>query len=113
MLIITVYPVLWMIFGAFKDDYEFYNNIWGMASEPRIENFINAWNRADLGQKYLNSIIITVLFLILLLPIASCAAYVIARMPKSKFRCKEIIYLLLLVGIVIPEEFWLFPFIRL
>ena len=42
MLIITVYPVLWMIFGAFKDDYEFYNNIWGMASEPRIENFIRS-----------------------------------------------------------------------
>lgn len=103
MLIITVYPVLWMIFGAFKDDYEFYNNIWGMASDLRIENFVNAWDRAALGQKYINSIIITVLFLVILLPIASCAAYVIARMPKSKFRCKEIIYLLLLVGIVIPR----------
>ncbi|MBM6947946.1 carbohydrate ABC transporter permease [Mordavella massiliensis] len=43
------------------------------------------------------------MFLVILLPIASCAAYVIARMPKSKFRCKEIIYLLLLVGIVIPR----------
>lgn len=103
MLIITVYPVLWMIFGAFKDDYEFYNNIWGMASELRFENFANAWNRAGLGQKYINSILITVLFLVLLLPIASCAAYVIARMPKTKFRIKEIIYLFLLIGIVIPR----------
>lgn len=103
MLIITVYPVLWMVFGAFKDDYEFYNNIWGIASKLRIENFINAWQRAGLGQKYFNSIIITVLFLVILLPVVSCAAYVIARMPKTKFRFKEIIYMLLLIGIVIPR----------
>lgn len=103
MLVVTIYPVLWMIFGAFKDDYEFYNNIWGMASQLRFDNFTNAWERAALGQKYLNSIIITVLFLVILLPIASCAAYVIARMPKTVFRCKEIIYIFLLIGIVIPR----------
>lgn len=103
MLIITVYPVFWMIFGSFKDDYEFYNNIWGMASKFRIENYIAAWTRANLGVKYFNSIFITVVFIVLLVPASSCAAYVIARMPKSKFRIREGVYLFLLVGIMIPR----------
>lgn len=103
LFVLTVYPMIWMIFGSFKDEYEFYNNIWGASSKLRFGNYIEAWTRARLGEKYLNSIFVTSTFLALLIPIASCAAYVIARMPKSKFKLKEPIYMFLLAGIMIPR----------
>ncbi len=103
IVIITIYPIIWMVSGSLKDEAEFYNNIWGIPSKLRIENYMQAWSRAQLGVKYLNSIIVTVGFLVLLLPIASCAAYVIARIPDSAFPLKNAIYTLLLIGIVIPR----------
>lgn len=103
MTVVTIYPIVWMIFGSLKDDYQFYNNIWGPPAVVHVENYVTAWTRAGLGVKYFNSLLNTVLFLVLLIPIASCAAYVCARVPKSKLPIRDLIYLFLLIGIVIPR----------
>lgn len=31
MVIICIYPIVWMFFGSMKDKAEFYTNIWGAA----------------------------------------------------------------------------------
>ena len=30
MVIICIYPIVWMFFGSMKDKAEFYTNIWGL-----------------------------------------------------------------------------------
>lgn len=99
LFLVAVYPIIWLIAGSFKDDYEFYNNIWGFASKFRVENYISAWNRAGLGAKYINSLLVTCGFLLVLLPVVCCAAYAIARL---EFRGKKAIYTYFLIGIMIP-----------
>lgn len=103
---VAVYPVLWLIAGSFKDDFEFYNNIWGFASTLRWENYISAWTRAGLGQKYINSLLVTGGFLIVLLPVVSCAAYAIGRL---EFKGKRQIYSFFLLGIMIPSGILAIP----
>ena len=98
-LVITIYPVIWMIFGSLKDTSTFYLNIWGFPSDPVWKNYIGAWQYGDLGTKYLNTIIVTGVFLLILLPVNCCAAYTIARM---NFRFKKAIYTFLLIGLMIP-----------
>jgi len=100
VLVITIYPVIWMISGSLKSEQEFYNNIWGIAQNPQFHNYVSAWIRADLSQKYLNSILVTVCFLVFIIPINCCAAYAIARL---KFKFKNLIYTYLLIGIMIPS----------
>lgn len=99
-LVITLYPVLWMIFGSLKSTSEFYLNIWGAPKTFLLENYVNAWNRGQLGRKYINSILATGLFLLIIIPVNSCAAYVLARM---RFKGKTFIYTFLLVGMMIPS----------
>lgn len=99
MLFITVYPILWMVFGSLKDTREFYNNIWGLPKAFRLENYAYAWSKASMFKAYINTIINTAGFLVILLPCVACAAYAVARM---EFKGKKIIFNYLLIGIMIP-----------
>jgi raffinose/stachyose/melibiose transport system permease protein len=99
MVILTVYPVLWMILGGFKSGSEFYQNIWGIPRSFDLTNFRYAWNAADLGRKFLNSIITTAGTLALVLPITSMAGYALA---KIRFHGRQLAYMMILVGIMVP-----------
>src|SRR3954466_3940070 len=69
-------------------------------------NYSGAWNGAHLGAAMLNSTIITVLSLIGLIMIGSTAAYYLAR---THTRMAYSLYLLFLLGIVLPFQLALVP----
>lgn len=98
-LVITVYPIIWMLAGALKGENEFYSNIWGLPSSPQWENYVAAWKKAGMGKKYLNSILTTAGTLCLLIPVNCCAAYALARV---NFKGKRAILNYLLLGIMMP-----------
>lgn len=98
-LVVTLYPVIWMLSGSMKTEAEFYQNIWGFPNTLNIQNYISAWDRGGLGTKYINSIYVTVLFLVISLPANCFAAYVLARLD---FKGKKWIYRFLLIGMMIP-----------
>lgn len=98
-LVITVYPIIWMLAGALKGENEFYSNIWGLPSSPQWENYAAAWKKAGMGRKYLNSILTTAGTLCLLIPVNCCAAYALARV---NFKGKRAILNYLLLGIMMP-----------
>jgi ABC-type glycerol-3-phosphate transport system permease component len=100
VFLVSVYPVLWMVLGSLKNTQEFYNNIWGVPSRLSWGNYADAWTRAAIGQKYVNSILVTVGFLALLLPTVCCSAYAIARL---QFKGKKSLYTFFLMGIMVPS----------
>ncbi len=97
--VICVYPLIWMVAGSFKDNSEFYTNIWGFTATPNFGNYVNAWRQGKLGEKFLNSIIVTVCAIAIMIPVNSCAAYAIGRL---RFKGRVAIYSFLLLGIMIP-----------
>lgn len=99
MLIVCIYPILWMILGSMKDKGEFYTNIWGLPEKFHLSNYVAAWENADLGRRFINSIIVTIGSMIVLIPVTSCAAYAVGRL---RFKGKNLIYMYLLTGIMIP-----------
>ena len=54
LFFVTVYPVVWMLSGSLKGTQEFYTNIWGLPQEWKWQNYTDAWERGELGRKYLN-----------------------------------------------------------
>jgi len=100
VLLVTLYPVLWMIFGSLKSNQEFYTNIWGAPRTPVWENYIWAWERADLGIKFLNSILVTTGTLALVLPLASFAAYSFA---KLQFIGSRLLFFVFLTSLMVPQ----------
>jgi raffinose/stachyose/melibiose transport system permease protein len=99
LLLLTIYPMVWMLFGSLKPLGEFYTNIWGWPRSWDWSNFSQAWDDVDLGQKFLNSMIATVGTLILAIPLCSMAGYAFA---KVSFPLRRWIYYFVLAGIMIP-----------
>lgn len=100
IVLLTFYPVIWMIFGSLKSTNEFYLNIWGFPTVPVWQNYADAWAKAGLGQKFLNSVIATFGSLLLVIPMTSIASYALA---KIKFPGSRFIYFLFLLGMMIPQ----------
>lgn len=99
MAVIALYPLAWMVVGSMKTEAEFYGNIWGLPASPNWGNFAAAWERGDLGRKFLNSLVVTIGTLAIVLPTTSMAAYAFTTMT---FRGRRFAYYFLLMGIMIP-----------
>ena len=99
VVVATIFPMIWMLFGALKTSNDFYTNIWGWPHMFLWSNFRTAWDDAGLGQKFMNSIITTIGTLIIVLPLCSMAGYAFAKVP---FPGRRYIYYFVLVGIMIP-----------
>jgi raffinose/stachyose/melibiose transport system permease protein len=96
---LTVYPMVWMVFGALKSNGEFYTNIWSWPHHWQWHNFRDAWNDAGLGTKFINSLVVTAGTLVLVLPMTAMAGYAFARVV---FPFRNFFYWFVLVGIMIP-----------
>lgn len=81
-----IVPVGWVFLASIKENSEFYGNPWAIPKGVYIQNFIDAFQEARMGDYFMNSVIVTVLALLLLLILALPAAYVLARyrFPGSK-----------------------------
>lgn len=79
-LAVTIFiPVAWVFVASIKENPEFYGSPWAMPKGFYFQNFIDAFQKANMGTYLLNSIMVTVLSLIILLIVALPAAYVLAR----------------------------------
>lgn len=97
--IVIVYPVVWMVFASFKTNTEIVTNIWGVPTALHWENYAGAWNSAKLGYALFNSVVTSLGSVILVIVLASSAAYAFARM---RFRGSLLIFLLLIFTMHAP-----------
>ena len=74
-----IVPVGWVFLASIKQNAEFYQSPWNLPAGFYFQNFVDAWNRANMGAYVINSVIVTALALALLLALALPAAYVLAR----------------------------------
>ena len=91
-----IIPVVWVFMASIKSNPEFYGNPWAFPKGVYLENFKDAWQAANMGDYFLNSIVVTGLALILLLVIATPCAYILARM---NFKGKKFLTILMKAGL--------------
>ena len=77
-LLIAV-PVAWVFMASVKENSEFYGNPWALPQGIHVQNFIDAWTKARMGDYFMTSIIITAVALAILLVVALPASYVLSR----------------------------------
>ena len=87
LAISIIVPVGWVFMASIKENSEFYGNPWTLPLGFHWENFVNAWNKAQMGEYMINSVIVTALALGILLIVALPASYALARFQfkGSKF----------------------------
>jgi sn-glycerol 3-phosphate transport system permease protein len=100
-------PIYWMLLAAFKTNQEIFLSppTW-IPLAPTLNNFPDAWKQAPFGQFYINSLIYTLVSgsAKILQAIFSAYAFAFLRFPR-----KNLVFLLLLVALMIPDEFTVLP----
>src|ERR1700716_4325905 len=100
-------PMYWMLTAAFKTNQEIFTAppTW-IPLAPTLDNFPTAWRQAPLGNFYINTIIYTLVSGSAKILQAVFCAYAFAFL---RFPGKNIVFLLLLMALMIPEEFTVLP----
>lgn len=80
-------PIGWVFLASIKQNTEFYRTPWALPEGFYWQNFVDAWNRASMGDYLLNSVFVTGTALVILLLVAIPAAYSLARFdyPGKRF----------------------------
>ncbi len=97
--VLVVFPLLWAIVTSFKSDAEIFTSPWKLPGRLHFNNFARAWNGADIGQYFINTVIVVAGGVVLTLALSSMVAYVIAR---YSFPGSRIIYYLFIAGMAFP-----------
>lgn len=75
-------------------------------ADPTMDNFAEAWQRGALGGALFNSIVVTVVSVVIVLAISSFAAYPLAR---ATARWSRGLFLLIMLGLALPFQLAALP----
>jgi len=105
--LIVVFPMVWALYSSFKTNREFFADPWALPRGFHFENYIYAWNRANLGKYFFNSVVVTGIAVVVLIILGSMLAYVVARTPN--YKPSAAIGNLFMFGLLVPMVFGVLP----
>lgn len=106
VLLQTLYPLFWVLFGSLKTKTELINNVWGPPSELVFQNYADAWRIAGIGSRILNSVSITGGALLVLVAVATPCAYALARL---NFRGRGVVLAITVASMLVPPQVMAIP----
>ena len=94
LTIFTLYPILYVVLGSFKENQELVLGGTSMLPETfQISNYIEAWRLADFGRYTFNSVFLSTMVTAGVVAISSMAGYCFAR---REFPGKNLLYSLMI-----------------
>ena len=106
---IVAFPVFYALSQSFRTYSEITINPMGLPTKISFENYARLFQDTDFPQATLNTVIITVVTLLILVVILPMAAYGIERIGGKTSR---FLYLLFLAGLMIPFQVRMIPLVK-
>jgi raffinose/stachyose/melibiose transport system permease protein len=107
LLIIVVYPLVWLFLSSFKTQSEFLNEpFYTLPGSFNLDNYISAFTTGQMGTYILNSVIAVFPSLIIMLILGVAAAFALEVMV---FKGRGGLLLVFLAGIMVPAQMILLP----
>lgn len=103
-----IFPLVWMFYSSLKVKRVFNADIIGLPKEPTLSNYIRIMTNPDyhIGGSMFNSVRTTVFSLFFIVLFGFIVGYILARI---KFKGNRILYVLFLMGMLIPVHSLLVP----
>ncbi|MFS0734962.1 carbohydrate ABC transporter permease [Microbacterium sp. 1P10UB] len=107
LLIVVLYPQLWIVLGSFKTQSEFLSNpTWALPESLNLDNYFQALGRGNVAVNYRNSILVTLPSVALIVFLGVAAGYALEVMI---WKGRKGTLLLILAGIMVPGQMILVP----
>jgi raffinose/stachyose/melibiose transport system permease protein len=104
--VIWIYPFLWMMSAAVKSNTEIFSGLGLIPKQWHWENFAYAWDGADIGGYFLNTLTVSVSGVLIVLVTTSMIGYVLGRYT---FPGKRIVIGLLGLLVFLPQGYTIIP----
>ena len=107
LLVIEIYPIVWLLLGSFKTQNEFLNApFWALPASWDLTNYVEAFTTGGLGQYIRNSVVAVfpALFFIILFGVAAGFA-----LEVMIWKGRGPVLLAFLAGIMVPGQMILLP----
>jgi len=108
---VWLFPLLWAVYTSLRPYSDTAER--GYVSLPGVlnfDNYLNAWDQAELPHYYLNTLVIVVPAIVLTLVLASFVAFVVSRFS---FRFNLALLMLFTAGNLLPQQVIITPLYRL
>jgi N-acetylglucosamine transport system permease protein len=102
-------PLILPFFFVFKTRLQYNYDPWGLPTALHWENFKDAWNAIQIGQGFINTLIVCAGAILFTVPTSCMAGYVFAR---YKSKVTEVFFYVILMGFFIPAQMVLIPLAR-
>lgn len=106
MSLAFICPMLFTLVSSLKENNEIFSSPFSLPEVFRYENYIIAWKEANMSKYFLNSLMISMATVIILVIVASMAAYVLSRFD---FKINKYLSIFFLLGMMIPMHTILVP----
>ena len=103
-----IFPLVWMFYSSLKTKRVFNADIIGLPTAPTIENYVKIMTNKDyhIGQSMIASVRTTVLSLFFIVLFGFIVGYILSRI---KFKGNRVLYVMFLMGMLIPVHSLLVP----
>ena len=91
--VIFLYPLFWNLMSAFKTNAEYLTDPYALPTALNLDNFVAAWQKANIAAYFGNSIFVTVFSTVLLLLLVIPISYVLARYRFAGSKLISAIYM--------------------
>lgn len=107
LLVVQIYPLVWLLLGSFKTQNEFLTEpSWALPSQLDFGNYIEAWTQGNLATYVRNSLFAVVPSLALIIVLGVAAGFALEVLVwKGRHR----VLLIFLAGIMVPWQMILLP----
>ncbi|OPJ66229.1 carbohydrate ABC transporter permease [Clostridium chromiireducens] len=109
LLILYMAPFYLMFINSFKTRREIFANTTGLPTTWNLKNYLDAINRMDMLNSFINSMVITVGSVALIILFSSMAAWVLVRDQSKK---SKIIFYVFTSGMIVPFQAVMLPLVK-
>lgn len=105
---ISLYPLMWVVVQSVRSDVDFLTSPWSLPdpSEVSLEPYRTAFDAANMGVYYTNSVIVVTTVVALVISLSLLAGYALSRL---RFRGKPVVAGLTLLVLAFPGSVLLLP----
>lgn len=104
-----LYPIFFAVNNSLKTRHDYLLDRFGLALNPTLDNYVQAWTKSHLDQYFLNSVFATVGAVLLLTIVSSLAGFALAAL---RFPYRRFLFVVILSSLMIPVQVVLVPYMR-
>lgn len=106
MTLVFAMPMVFTLLSSFKTKVEIFSDPFALPKEWKGSNYVEAWKGANMSQYFVNSLVQSLLTVLVTAVIASMAAFVLSRF---NFKCNKFLLTFFMVGMMVPMHTVLVP----